>query len=68
MNVAVQRDTRLSYRIFPSMADGDRDYDATNVSVDLAFTDGTYLSGLGALDQHGFPLTPRGRARPRSCM
>ncbi|MBW8700243.1 hypothetical protein MBT84_11595 [Streptomyces sp. MBT84] len=61
MNVAVQRDTRLSYRIFPSMADGDRDYDATNVSVDLAFTDGTYLSGLGALDQHGLPLTPQGQ-------
>ncbi|MFC9082104.1 GH92 family glycosyl hydrolase [Streptomyces sp. NPDC057062] len=61
VNVAVQRDTRLSYRIFPSMADGDRDYDATNVSVDLAFTDGTYLSGLGALDQHGLPLTPQGQ-------
>jgi predicted alpha-1,2-mannosidase len=61
VNVRVERDTRLSYRIFPSMADGDRDYDATNVSVDLAFTDGTYLSGLGALDQHGFALTPQGQ-------
>ncbi|MEU3281747.1 GH92 family glycosyl hydrolase [Streptomyces antibioticus] len=59
VNVAVGRDTRLSYRIFPSMADGDRDYAATNVSVDLAFTDGTSLSGLGASDQHGFGLTPR---------
>lgn len=59
MNVAVGRDTRLSYRIFPSMADGDRDYAATNVSVDLVFTDGTSLSGLGASDQHGFGLTPR---------
>ncbi|MCX5249612.1 MULTISPECIES: GH92 family glycosyl hydrolase [unclassified Streptomyces] len=59
VNVAVGRDTRLSYRIFPSMADGDRDYDATNVSVDLAFTDGTYLSGLGASDQHGFGLSPQ---------
>ncbi|MFF5480084.1 GH92 family glycosyl hydrolase [Streptomyces sp. NPDC012935] len=61
VNVAVGRDTRLSYRVFPSMADGDRDYDATNVSVDLAFTDGTYLSDLGATDQHGFPLSPRGQ-------
>ncbi|MCF1593286.1 GH92 family glycosyl hydrolase [Streptomyces muensis] len=61
VNVAVGRDTRLSYRIFPSMADGDRDYDATNVSVDLAFTDGTHLSDLGATDQHGFPLSPRGQ-------
>ncbi|MFJ8795573.1 GH92 family glycosyl hydrolase [Streptomyces sp. NPDC102462] len=61
VNVKVGRDTRLSYRIFPSMADGDRDYDATNVSVDLAFTDGTYLSGLGATDQHGFALSPQGQ-------
>ncbi|MDF3140136.1 MULTISPECIES: GH92 family glycosyl hydrolase [unclassified Streptomyces] len=61
VNVAVGRDTRLSYRVFPSMADGDLDYDATNVSVDLAFTDGTHLSDLGATDQHGFPLSPRGQ-------
>jgi hypothetical protein len=51
----------LSYRIFPQMADGDLDYDATNVSVDLAFTDGTYLSDLGATDSHGFALTPQGQ-------
>ncbi|MGW5253115.1 GH92 family glycosyl hydrolase [Streptomyces sp. NPDC004012] len=61
VNVRVEPNTRLSYRIFPSMADKDRDYDATNASVDLAFTDGTYLSGLGALDEHGFPLTPQGQ-------
>ncbi|MER6163517.1 GH92 family glycosyl hydrolase [Streptomyces violaceorubidus] len=61
VDVKVDRGTELSYKIFPSMADGDLDYDATNVSVDLAFTDGTYLSDLGATDQHGFPLTPRGQ-------
>ncbi|WP_282700320.1 GH92 family glycosyl hydrolase [Streptomyces sp. CC219B] len=61
VNVRVGLDTRLSYRIFPSMADGDLDYDATNVSVDLVFTDGTHLSELRASDQHGFPLTPRGQ-------
>jgi predicted alpha-1,2-mannosidase len=61
VDVAVGRDTELSYRIFPQMADGDRDYDATNVSVDLAFTDGTYLSSLKATDQHGFALTPQGQ-------
>ncbi|MDX3450968.1 GH92 family glycosyl hydrolase [Streptomyces sp. ME02-8801-2C] len=61
VNVAVDPDTELSYRVFPSMADGDRDYDATNVSVDLAFTDGTLLSELSAVDQHGFALTPRGQ-------
>ncbi|MEU6274103.1 GH92 family glycosyl hydrolase [Streptomyces populi] len=61
VNVAVGRGTELSYRIFPSMADGDRDYDATNVAVDLVFTDGTSLSGLNAVDQHGFALTPQGQ-------
>ncbi|MFF1293721.1 MULTISPECIES: GH92 family glycosyl hydrolase [unclassified Streptomyces] len=61
VNVAVGPDTRLAYRVFPSMADGDRDYAATNVAVDLAFTDGTYLSGLGARDQHGFALSPQGQ-------
>ncbi|MFI0812408.1 GH92 family glycosyl hydrolase [Streptomyces echinatus] len=66
VNVRVGRDTGLSYRVFPSMADGDRDYDASYVSVDLAFTDGTYLSGLGALDQHGFPLTPRGQGASKA--
>ncbi|MGW7408065.1 GH92 family glycosyl hydrolase [Streptomyces sp. NPDC054833] len=66
VNVKVGRDTQLAYRIFPSMADGDRDYDATNVSVDLAFTDGTYLSDLGARDQHGFPLSPRGQGAAKA--
>ncbi|GAA1894955.1 GH92 family glycosyl hydrolase [Streptomyces durmitorensis] len=61
VNVAVRRDTELSYRVFPSMAEGDLDYDATNVSMDLAFTDGTYLSDLKAMDQHGFPLNPQGQ-------
>ncbi|MEU1474340.1 GH92 family glycosyl hydrolase [Streptomyces sp. NPDC005760] len=66
VNVRVDPLTRLSYRIFPSMADGDRDYDATNVSVDLAFTDGTFLSGLGARDQHGFPLSPQGQGAAKA--
>ncbi|WP_327727400.1 GH92 family glycosyl hydrolase [Streptomyces sp. NBC_00487] len=61
VNVAVERDTELAYRIFPSMADGDLDYDATNVAVDLVFTDGTSLSDLRAVDSHGFPLSPRGQ-------
>ncbi|MFE9171158.1 GH92 family glycosyl hydrolase [Streptomyces kebangsaanensis] len=66
VHVEVARDTRLSYRLYPSMADGDRDYDATNVAVDLAFTDGTYLSRLGATDQHGFTLSPRGQGAAKT--
>ncbi|MEU8576301.1 GH92 family glycosyl hydrolase [Streptomyces asoensis] len=66
VNVRVAPRTELAYRIFPQMADGERDYAATNVSVDLAFTDGTYLSGLGASDQYGFPLSPRGQGTAKS--
>ncbi|MFF5188410.1 GH92 family glycosyl hydrolase [Streptomyces sp. NPDC000345] len=66
VNVRVGARTRLEYRIFPQMADGERDYAATNVSVDLAFTDGTYLSGLGAVDQYGFPLSPRGQGAAKA--
>ncbi|WP_053848902.1 GH92 family glycosyl hydrolase [Streptomyces sp. NRRL B-24085] len=66
VNVRVDRLTRLSYRIYPSMVDGDRDYDSTNVSVDLAFTDGTFLSRLGARDQHGFELSPRGQGASKT--
>ncbi|MEU0025900.1 GH92 family glycosyl hydrolase [Streptomyces sp. NPDC006335] len=66
VNVRIDRLTRLSYRIYPSMVDGDRDYDSTNVSVDLAFTDGTFLSGLGARDQHGFTLSPQGQGASKA--
>ncbi|MFH8610378.1 GH92 family glycosyl hydrolase [Streptomyces sp. NPDC018029] len=66
VNVKVRRNTELGYRVFPSMAEGDLDYQATNVSVDLAFTDGTYLSDLSAVDQHGFPLTPRGQGASKA--
>ncbi|EFF93684.1 alpha-1,2-mannosidase [Streptomyces sp. e14] len=66
VHVKVDRDTALSYRLYPSMADGDRDYDATNVSVDLAFTDGTYLSQLGAVDQHGFGLSPQAQGAAKT--
>ncbi|MFI6035408.1 GH92 family glycosyl hydrolase [Streptomyces sp. NPDC051315] len=66
VNVRVGARTQLAYRVYPAMADGDRDYAATHVSVDLAFTDGTYLSGLGARDQYGFPLSPRGQGAAKS--
>ncbi|MFD2415820.1 GH92 family glycosyl hydrolase [Amycolatopsis pigmentata] len=60
VKVPVLPDTELSYKIFPDFAD--QSYTATNVAVDLAFTDGTYLSGLGALDQYGFTLSPQGQS------
>ncbi|MEU5979374.1 GH92 family glycosyl hydrolase [Streptomyces sp. NPDC047315] len=61
VNTAVRRNTELSYKVFPAMPDGDLDYPATNVAVDLAFTDGTYLSDLGAVDSYGGRLTPQGQ-------
>ncbi|MGW2563591.1 GH92 family glycosyl hydrolase [Streptomyces sp. NPDC001514] len=61
VDTAVGRDTELSYRIYPSLPETDLNYPATNVSVDLAFTDGTYLSDLRAVDAHGGLLTPQGQ-------
>ncbi|MFI8965439.1 GH92 family glycosyl hydrolase [Streptomyces sp. NPDC053493] len=63
VDIRIVRNTELSYKIFPSMSASETDlnYPATNVSVDLAFTDGTYLSDLGATDSYGGPLTPQGQ-------
>ncbi|MEV6654829.1 GH92 family glycosyl hydrolase [Streptomyces sp. NPDC051219] len=66
VNTAVTRDTALSYRVFPAMPETDLNYPATNVAVDLAFTDGTYLSDLGALDQHGARLSPQGQGASKT--
>ncbi|MFG2094952.1 GH92 family glycosyl hydrolase [Streptomyces sp. NPDC048612] len=66
VDVPVTATTSLSYKIFPEMAKSDPDYPATHAAVDLAFTDGTYLSELSAVDQHGAPLTPRGQAAAKT--
>ncbi|MFI5805888.1 GH92 family glycosyl hydrolase [Streptomyces sp. NPDC051561] len=72
VNTRVGRNTELSYRVFPSLPAGedgketDLNYPATNVSVDLAFTDGTYLSELRALDQHGAVMSPQGQGASKT--
>ncbi|WP_432011741.1 GH92 family glycosyl hydrolase [Streptomyces cucumeris] len=67
VNTAVDRNTVLSYRVFPSMPETDLSYPATHVSVDLAFTDGSYLSELaGAVDQHGARMSPDGQAASKT--
>ncbi|MGP3922786.1 GH92 family glycosyl hydrolase [Streptomyces sp. 8N616] len=66
VDTAVTPQTLLSYRIHPSMGDTDLSYPATHVSLDLAFTDGTYLSDLAAVDQHGARLTPQGQAASKT--
>ncbi|GAB7051039.1 GH92 family glycosyl hydrolase [Catenuloplanes indicus JCM 9534] len=58
VNLRVHRDTELSYLVFPEFTRGDMSYPATYTAVDLAFTDGTFLSGLAAKDQHGTVVSP----------
>lgn len=62
VDTAVTKDTQLSYLVYPQMTETDLSYPATHIAVDLAFTDGTYLSGLKATDSHGGLLTPQGQA------
>ncbi|WP_043266670.1 GH92 family glycosyl hydrolase [Streptomyces sp. CT34] len=66
VNTPVTAATSLSYKVFPEMSTTDPDYPATHVAVDLAFTDGTYLSQLHPVDQYGAPLTPQGQAAART--
>ncbi|QWF85007.1 GH92 family glycosyl hydrolase [Amycolatopsis sp. CA-230715] len=61
VDLPVAADTELSYKIFPEFMKDDLKYPSTNAAIDLAFTDGTYLSGLKATDQYGFGLSPQGQ-------
>ncbi|WP_307812369.1 GH92 family glycosyl hydrolase [Phycicoccus sp. CSK15P-2] len=61
VDVPVGPDSRLTYRIFPDMVSGDLTYPSTYSAVDLRFTDGTYLSDLGAEDVHGTSASPSGQ-------
>ncbi|MFB9909717.1 GH92 family glycosyl hydrolase [Allokutzneria oryzae] len=66
VDVAVKPDTELSYLLFPQFVPDDLKYPSTFAAVDLAFSDGTYLSGLGAKDQYGFELSPKGQGASKS--
>ncbi|OAS82678.1 GH92 family glycosyl hydrolase [Metabacillus litoralis] len=60
VKIAVTSKSKLSYYLHPQFMDEEqRDYSSTYVSIDLAFTDGTYLSEIGAKDQHGIELNPK---------
>ena len=61
VNLPVTPSTELSYMVFPEATSGDDSDPSTYAGVDLAFTDGTYLSDLGAVDQHGKALSPNGQ-------
>ncbi len=66
LDVAVTADTELSYLVLPEFNRADLSNPATYAAVDLAFTDGTYLSGLEALDQHGAELSPAGQGASKT--
>lgn len=58
VDIAVTKDTELSYLVFPEFNRNDLSNPATYVAVDLAFTDGTYLSQLGVKDSNGIVVSP----------
>ena len=58
VDVEITADTELSYLVFPEFTKDDLSNPATYTAVDLAFTDGTYLSELNAVDQHGTRVSP----------
>jgi len=66
VDVDVTKDTELSYEIFPELTKQDLSYPSTYAAVDLAFSDGTYLSDLHAIDQHGAELSPRGQGASKT--
>ncbi|WP_171016680.1 GH92 family glycosyl hydrolase [Pseudalkalibacillus caeni] len=67
VNIKVEPETALSYMIHPQFMDQDQlDYSSTYVSIDLAFTDGSYLSELDAVDQHGVKLAPQEQGKSKT--
>jgi predicted alpha-1,2-mannosidase len=66
VDVAVTRESELSYLIFPEFTAGDPRYPSTYAAVDLAFDDGTYLSDLNAVDQQFVALNPRAQGDSRT--
>jgi len=66
VDIPVTPSLQLSYVVFPEFTAASLSYPSTYVAVDLAFSDGTYLSGLGVRDQHGAVLSPRGQGESKT--
>ena len=67
VDVAVTPATRALVQDLPGVrAATTCSYPSTYAAVDLAFTDGTYLSDLGAVDQHGATLSPQGQGASKT--
>ncbi|HET6666358.1 MAG TPA: discoidin domain-containing protein, partial [Intrasporangium sp.] len=63
VDVPVTETTQVGYKLFPDMVSGDLSYPSTYSAVDLRFTDGTYLSDVGARDVHEVAASPAGQGR-----
>src|SRR5205823_4262811 len=61
LDVAVGPNTRLRYKILPQSMNNYTAYPSTYAAIDLHFTDGTYLSDLHPVDQHGVDATAAGQ-------
>jgi predicted alpha-1,2-mannosidase len=66
VNIPVTAATELSYLIFPDDEPKDPNYPSTYAAVDLAFSDGTYLSDLNAVDQSFATVSPAGQGASRT--
>ncbi len=69
VNIPVDGNTHLSYVIFPSVAENgkyDYSYTSMHISLDLKFTDGTYLSDLDSIDQNGNIVSPEKQGDSRT--
>src|SRR3954447_16447544 len=66
VDIPVTASTELSYKIFPEFSAADQARQSTYAAVDLEFDDGSHLRDLGAVDQHGYPLTARGQGESKS--
>ena len=64
LSIPVSANTTFSYLVFPglfNMNSYDYEYTSCRVILDLHFTDGSVLSGLGVRDQNGSTLSPSGQ-------
>lgn len=69
LRIPVNTSTVLSYLYFPALVDAqvyDHEWISQYMSVDLLFSDGTYLSDLGARDQNGNLVSPAAQGETKT--
>lgn len=66
VDIPVTANSELSYYILPEFGKDHLDYSGTYAAIDLAFSDGTYLHELDAVDQHGIKLNPEDQGNSKT--